>query len=170
MPGVWRRESGAWIEMPIPEVVVPDVEGLALTPTLGSVRVADSAVLVTVVLRNESIFDPGFSPFIAYYGQNIDVVGTADFGPLEVHVDGAEEVAATITVEVVDGQPPIIEFRDSDSNELVHTVQATLPGMTNSPASMVSCWHSWEERNRLSGGRQTVGLGSASCRKPSTPL
>jgi hypothetical protein len=41
---------------------------------------------------------------------------------------GGETLAGSLSVELATGDPPTIEFRDIESGELVHVVEATLPG------------------------------------------
>ena len=50
-------------------------------------------------------------------------------------------VLASLTVELVPGDPPTIEFRDATTRELVHVVSATLPGWT--PEALLTKVRSW---------------------------
>ena len=134
---LWRYESGSWIEVRLPDAFDVEIEGLTLAPSL-IVELAGSSVLVS--LEDEvlgwyfDLFHSDDSPFASYYGQDavspeydraqdVLVIPHHDFGE-------TGEIVATVTVEIVADRTPRIEFRDTATGDVVHTVAADVPGLT----------------------------------------
>ncbi len=148
---VLRQEDTGWVQIPLPatepgpisglEILGPEIQGMAGTD--GSNWVAPTMFFVRV-------------PWADVYGTfpNIDPTDSNPIGPwpmwnedlqvLEIFRPGdpfTSDPLASLTVEVVGGDPAAIEFRDAETGDLVHTVEATLPGW--SPEEMLAGVRGW---------------------------
>lgn len=120
----------SWTEIVVPEVTAPEVEGLALVTVWPSIDVFDNTVIVVFDSYEQSLFgaEEGQGRLTEPYG--LTAASPIEGGLIEILDTETNALVALIGVEVVDGEPPRIEFRDLETDGLVHAVEATLPGLT----------------------------------------
>jgi hypothetical protein len=141
-PMVLRHVGDDWVEVPLPRLQPPVAEGLdTFGPRLtGIVSTNASSWILPVQHFLEVPWDQVFD-----IERNDDGLGASD--ATEEHDvssglmpmwDAESQVLrvgetwpssfASLTVDIVEGDPSTIEFRDAESRELVHVVEAAIPG------------------------------------------
>jgi hypothetical protein len=162
-PAVLRHAFGGWVDVPLPSLRPPNVDGLEtfgpLLHPIASVGVSSWVMPVQHFLEIpwDRIYDieregTEIADLADLDGDTVSSIARAtwdatgdrlllragwperDAGiPLPADAwreEGTpdEPFSASLAVELVDGDRPVIEFRDLESGELVHVVDATLPG------------------------------------------
>jgi hypothetical protein len=141
---MFRQEGSEWVQVALPATELSPVAGLEiLGPQFQGVAGKDGSNWVAPVLYLVRV------PWHEIYGtfpyQPVPEANPTEIGPwpiwneglqvLEIFqpgVDGMDpgELLASLNVAIAEGDPQTIEFRDEVTGELVHTVEATLPGWT----------------------------------------
>lgn len=153
---VYRRVGAEWEAVPLPALASPAAQGLRIS----SARFEGGAALdeeTWIVPIKRSVTVPwgdiyGLFPYPNRQDPSgpdemIEPWPTWDSASERLTIDepGDDPFSGTslasLTVELVDGDPPMIEFRDATTAELVHTVPATLAGWT--PESLLIALRSW---------------------------
>jgi hypothetical protein len=142
-PVIFQLDRDRWLPIVLPSTAPPPTEGLRI---YGS-RIQGAAAL------DESNWIAPVMHFVEVPWADILGGDLADAWPmwkedaqrLEIHEPGGDPFGSAglvnLTVELVEGDPPVIEFRDSETGDLVHVVPATLPGW--SPEALVTALRGW---------------------------
>jgi hypothetical protein len=147
---IYERDGAGWTTVPLPALEPPAVPGLRtysrwfdgaaalgdgewIAPALHFVEVpwgdADGSYPFTHVEGTAPVVDPWPMWNVGTKVLEIFAPGTIS-GPI-----------ASLTVDLVEGDPPTIEYRDAATNELIHRVPATLPGWT--PEALLRALRGW---------------------------
>jgi hypothetical protein len=149
---LYRRVGADWDVVPLPSVPPPTAKGLRATgPEFSTPTALDEANWIMPVGHLVKV------PWEDLYGsspipQNGGVGDPRDPNPwsmwrdwdssLEIYEpSGLGSPLAKLTVDLIDGAAPTIEFRDFDGGGLVHTVDATLDGWP--PEAMLTALRGW---------------------------
>jgi hypothetical protein len=138
-PGIYRRDGEAWVNVPLPpaQPVAPAgvvvrgswFEGAAakddsswIAPLVSFVEIPWYQIYRERLPKELSLVEGHLRPIWDNASQRLDIYVPRG-GP-------GNDPLASLTVELVPGDVPIIQFRDASTRELVHEVAATLPGWT----------------------------------------
>jgi hypothetical protein len=140
---IYARSGEEWEVVTIPPTAPRPIDGARLSSAQfdGAALLDDSHWIVPAV----HLVDIPWS----------DVLGSSDVadlwpiwneeaGILEIFGEGlafSDQPAASLTVQVVDGAAPVLEFRDASSGRVVHRVSASLPGWT--PQALLEGLRGW---------------------------
>ena len=147
-----RLQGSEWAVVPLPVEAPPPVEGLEISSAWfsGQATLSDASWIVPLVRQFEAPWGEIYGQF-EWQGEPGTLVDPGamwdeDNGVLRI-VDpgGADPLAgaplATLTVELVGGDAPVIEFRDAETGALVHTAATNLPGWT--PEDLLTRLRGW---------------------------
>lgn len=135
-PRLYRMEGEDWIEVPLPQAVLPEIEGIVWHGGWPGQPVAANGITVMTyqswaevdwgaIYGTFPIEDPGAPEDMPDQGpwpEWDDVSET-----LRLRSPMGEEIIVVLTVEVLDGR---IAFRDTESGEIVTTVGTNFPSAT----------------------------------------
>jgi len=165
-PAILRREGDAWVPMDVPTVAPDAPAGTVLRgtwfedpTTLDSthwlVPTESFIEIPWVDLMRSDLEEP--TPSAAEAPQNLWPIWTEDDERLRLGEPYARG-RFTMRVALVEGDPPVIEFRDDADDTLVHSVPALLAGWT--PDALYKGFRYWgiEDRAFLVGHDGQVSL------------
>jgi hypothetical protein len=136
---LFRQQASEWVQVPLPPTRPGPVPGLEIQgPSFQGVAGRDGSNWVAALgyLVQVPWGDVYAGESWPIWNESLQLLEI--FPPSDLSFPPASEPLATLKVEVVGST---IEFRDAETGELVHTVEATLPGWT--PEELLAGLRGW---------------------------